>query len=167
MNLKNKEIEKKFLIEYPANDILSNIPPEDRSHIIQTYLLSEESITARVRLRRYKDTVRYYKTEKKHISDMSSYEDEKEISLSDYKSELKNADPKRCPIEKERLILRNGGHLFEIDIYPFWSDRAIMEVELQSEDEEFEIPNGIRILRDVTSDRRYKNAALAKEIPTD
>ena len=29
---------------------------------------------------------------------------------------------------------------FEIDVYPFWSDKAIMEIELRDEDEKIVFP---------------------------
>lgn len=165
MELNKKEIEKKFLIRYPSRKLLSSICERERSRIVQTYLLSEEGITARVRMREYWDRVKYTKTEKKMISFTSCFEDEKELSEAEYKKELKNADPMRKPIEKERLIIDFGGHTFEIDLYPFWNDRAIMEVELSSEDEKFEIPASVEIIKDVTEDKRYKNARLAQEIP--
>ena len=70
-------------------------------------------------------------------------------------------------MKKERILLKSGNHTFEIDIYPFWGDRAIMEVELSSEEEAFTVPAGIEIIKEVSDDKRYKNAALAKEIPND
>ena len=167
MNVKNREIEKKFLIKYPSAEFLSMIPSADRSCIIQTYLLSEKGVASRVRKREYADGVRYTKTQKRRISDMSCFEDEREISEPEYLNELQNADPARNPVQKERVLLRYDGHVFEIDLYPFWNDKAVMEVELGSEEEEFTLPLGIDIIRDVTGDRRYKNAALAKEIPND
>ena len=165
--MKKREIEKKFLIKYPSEALLASILPTDKSHIVQTYLISEKNVTARVRLRKFSDCTKYYKTLKMRISDMSAFEDEREISEAEYISELKNADPQRNSVEKERLLLREGNHVFEIDIYPFWSDRAVMEVELDSEDETFCIPKSIEVILDVTGDRRYKNAALAREIPMD
>ncbi len=167
MEEKNRETEKKFLIEYPTESVLNSIAAENRSFIVQTYLLSQQGVTSRVRLRRYHDTIRYFKTEKRRISDMSCFEDERELTKEEYLSELKAADPEKRPIEKERLLLFHDGHVFEIDIYPFWSDRAIMEVELSSEDEEYSLPGSIKVIRDVTGDRRYKNAALARALPKD
>jgi CYTH domain-containing protein len=55
--------------------------------------------------------------------------------------------------------------LLEIDVYPFWSRQAVLEIELASESEEFKIPHEIKILREVTEEGAYKNAALAKHIP--
>ena len=49
----------------------------------------------------------------------------------------------------------------EIDIYPFWDDRAVAEVEVGSEDEVVHLPDCIRVIREVTEDGRYKNASLA------
>ena len=40
-----------------------------------------------------------------------------------------------------------------------------MEVELESEDQHYTLPEGITVIREVTSDRRLKNAALARHIP--
>ena len=65
------------------------------------------------------------------------------------------------------MLLRRGNHFFEIDIYPFWRDKAVMEIELSSEDEDFEIPHEIKVIKEVTGDKRYKNASLAIEIPRD
>ena len=51
---------------------------------------------------------------------------------------------------------------FEMDVYPFWNDKAILELEVSSENEIFELPEGIDIIEDVTNNPKYKNKALAK-----
>ena len=51
------------------------------------------------------------------------------------------------------------------DLYPFWEKQAVLEVELRDEDEGFQIPPELRILREVTGDPRYLNSSLAREIP--
>lgn len=51
---------------------------------------------------------------------------------------------------------------FEIDIYPFWNDKAIVEIEIREEDQKIAFPKGLKIIREVTDDEAYKNAALAK-----
>ena len=53
---------------------------------------------------------------------------------------------------------------FEIDVYPFWNDKAIMEIELRSENQEFSIPKSINVIKEVTDDDEYKNSSLAKNI---
>ena len=50
----------------------------------------------------------------------------------------------------------------QIDVYPFWTDQAIMEIELSNPNEEIRFPDIIKVLREVTEDEQYKNASLAK-----
>ncbi len=166
-NNNNLEIERKFLIRYPSESVLKTIPACDRSAIVQTYLEGEPGVTRRVRMRRYADGTKYYKTEKIRRTTLTCDEFEGEITKQEYETLLKSADRARRPVKKERLLLKSGTHTFEIDIYPFWGDRAVMEVELTSEDETFTVPSGIEIIKEVSDDKRYKNAALANEIPND
>ena len=42
-----------------------------------------------------------------------------------------------------------------------------MEVELTDEAEEITLPRRIRILREVSNDKRYTNASISREIPKD
>lgn len=80
---------------------------------------------------------------------------------------MKSADLQRKTIIKTRYCIDCGEHTFEIDVFPFWDDRAIMEVELSHEDERFTVPQGIEMIREVTGDKRYTNSSLAREIPQD
>ena len=64
-------------------------------------------------------------------------------------------------------MLPYDGKDFEIDVYPFWQDKAVMEIELTDEMETVMLPPEIEIIKEVTGDRRYTNAALAKAIPED
>lgn len=49
----------------------------------------------------------------------------------------------------------------EIDIYPFWKDKAILEIELSDEKEQFKLPPQINIIKEVTDDIYYKNSSIA------
>jgi CYTH domain-containing protein len=55
--------------------------------------------------------------------------------------------------------------LYELDIYPFWNDKAILEVELENENQNVDIPDFLELIEEVTNDNRYTNYSLAKEIP--
>ena len=59
------------------------------------------------------------------------------------------------------------GQCFEIDIYPFWKDRAVMEIELENENQAADFPPEIEIIKEVTEDRRYTNSSMALSIPFD
>ena len=65
------------------------------------------------------------------------------------------------PIRKDRYCLTEDSQYFEIDIYPFWNDRAILEIELTDPEEEIRFPKMLKVIREVTEDENYKNAALA------
>ena len=85
----------------------------------------------------------------------------------DYTSFLKKADPRRNTIRKTRYCLPYEGQLFEIDVFPFWQDRAYLEIELKNEDQSICFPPEIELIREVTEDPRYTNAALSLQIPMD
>lgn len=166
MNQNGYEIERKYLIRRPAEAWLeANCQGTD---IIQTYLKTEApGHSDRVRRRAGKNGVVYTHTVKRRITDLRREEQEREISETEYLSLLQRADPERRSIEKRRYVLAYDGKEFEIDVYPFWQDKAVMEIELSEETEAVKLPPEIEIIRDVTADRRYTNAALAREIPVD
>ncbi len=87
---------------------------------------------------------------------------EHRIPEKEYHALLNEADSSRRPIQKTRTYFFFRRQYFELDIYPFWTDRAILELELSSEYESVHLPEGLRLIREVTDDPHYKNAALAK-----
>ena len=68
-------------------------------------------------------------------------------------------------MHKTRYCLTENNRYYEIDIYPEWKKQAILEIELRSEDEEVVLPEGIRVIREVTGDRTYSNYEMAKQMP--
>ena len=166
MNNDNLEIERKFLIKYPDMPMLERCAVG--TEITQTYLVSEaKGETARVRKRGMDGAYTYTHTVKTKISDMRRVEIEREVSAEEYDLLLQDADPKRSTIFKQRWCLRYEGQLFEIDIFPFWQDKAIMEIELTDEAQPVVFPPEIEIIKEVTHDKRYTNASMAKRIPED
>ena len=91
-----------------------------------------------------------------------------QISREEYQDLLSQADPTKRVLEKTRYCLPYRGKLLEVDLYPFWQDQAVLEVELEHEDDLISIPEELTVLREVTGDMAYKNAVLAKtdkEVP--
>ncbi len=161
----NIETEKKFLIKYPPSELFERL---EKSEIEQIYIVSDGDYDGeRVRKRRYRDRTVYTRTGKRRLTAMSAVEDEREISRQEYERLSLSSEAGSSPIIKTRYVLPYRGYDFEIDVYGFWSDRAVMEVELPSEDAEYELPPEIGIIRDVTDDVRYKNHALSRSVPTD
>lgn len=157
------EIERKFLIEYPNIKLLESLDNCEKVEIIQTYLLKDKADEeVRIRQRGKDGNYIYYKTIKKKINELKRMEIEKRLSKDEYLTLLMKQDSDYKQIKKDRYCLMHKGIYFEIDIYPFWSDKAIMEVELKDEDEEFEIPDFIEVIKEVSEDKEYKNINLAK-----
>lgn len=156
------EIERKFLIEYPDIAWLENEPNCQRIEIIQTYLKAGADEEVRVRQRGINGNYIYYKTIKKKVSEIKRVEVEKRLSQSEYLTLLMEADTTKRQIRKTRYCLTYKGQYFEIDVYPFWNDKAIAEIELSDENAEIVFPKHIKIIKEVTEDELYKNASLAK-----
>lgn len=155
------EIERKFLIEYPDLSWLETHPECAKIDIIQTYLNAPHGDEARVRQRGSNGHYTYYHTVKRRISDLKRIELERRITENEYLTLLMDADTTRRQIRKTRYCLTYQNLYLEIDVYPFWSDKAILEIELSDESTEISVPEQIRIIKEVTDDDSYKNASLS------
>lgn len=156
---KNYEIERKFLVELPD---LSQLDVRRRLGIVQTYLKSgENGSQRRVRAVDEDGRVRYTYTEKVFLTPVTREENEYEISGEEYRSLLTEHRSDCPPVEKVRYCFSYCGQLFELDTYPFSDKLAIMELELGSPEQKIDLPDNVRVLREVSDDARYSNAALA------
>lgn len=159
------EIERKFIIDYPNLEILENMRNCQKVEILQTYLkCGRDDEEVRIRQRGDGDTFMFTKTTKKTVSGMKRIEMEKRLSLEEYYKELMNADTNLHQIRKTRYCLTYNHTYFEIDIYPFWKDKAILEVELTDENDSFEFPEFLNVMSEVTDLESYKNANLARNL---
>ena len=155
------EIERRFLIEYPDIEALEKDPSCRKVEIMQTYLKSDPDKEVRVRQRGIGGSYIYYKTTKKQVSDMRRIVLEKRLTAHEYLEALMEADVTRRQIRKNRYCLSFEGQMIEVDVYPFWKDKAIMEIQLEKEDQDIRIPDRFRVIKEVTGDPSYKVAALA------
>ena len=147
----NKENERKFLAD--SFDITLAY---DKTDIRQGYVYSVPGRVIRVRTRGEKG----YITLKYRISALSRAEFEYEIPYEDAVDILENMCDGRV-LEKTRYLYNFKSHIWEIDVFKGKNEGIILaEVELQSEDEEFEIPSFIG--KEVTSDGQYSNHRLAE-----
>ena len=101
-------------------------------------------------------------TRKRKADGIRRVEIEERLTQEEYISCLVEADPAYRPIHKKRYCLSENGLYFEIDIYPEWPDKAVMEVELHNEGQPVVLPEGIEVIREVTSDPAFSNYELAK-----
>lgn len=155
------EIERKFLIEYPDIRWLESLPNCRKVDIIQTYLSAKDGEELRVRQRGENGSYIYYKTYKRRVTDVTRTEIEQRLSQREYLQLLMEADPNKRPIRKTRYCLTWDNQYFEIDVYPFWTDKAVVEIELAEENTEIRFPKELKVIKEVTDDPSYQNAALA------
>lgn len=158
------EIERKYLILRP--DLLNLGTLCRIKEISQTYLTASEG-SVRVRRTEERGKVTFVETAKRSVSALRRIEIERELTEAEYDRRLAARDPRRQTIRKTRYCLPYAGHTFEIDVFPFWSRQAIMEVELKEENEEIKFPPFIKILREVTDDPKYSNHAIARDVPSE
>ena len=165
-NEKNEvEIERKYIILKPDEDTLRAQEGFTESAIEQIYLPSDAAVTRRVRRREFSDGVRYYVTEKRRLDRMSAQEHEWEISEAEYASLAATPVDGTRPVLKRRYTFEYMSQTFEIDVYPEWRNTAIMETELGSRECEVQMPEFIKILREVTGIKAYSNAAMSRKFP--
>lgn len=158
------EIERKYLIRYPDLELLKNLVCS-KSHIRQTYLDGENG-RFRLRERGENDRNIYILTKKEKISELVRVETEKRISREEYETLLAQ-NTQIGTIEKDRYCLMHGGVYYEIDVFPFWTKQAYMEVELLSQSDPVIIPDFITLIREITYDPAYKNSSLCRNIPAE
>lgn len=151
------EIERKFLVK---GSLLSR--PDKIKEIKQHYLRKEEGFEERIRkttdmLSEYL-TTKYTHTIKKGTG-ISREEEEEEITFTEFNNLCK--DKILGSIIKTRYCVDR----WELDIYPVPDDIIpfmVMEIELENENENLpELPDGITIVKEVTEDKKWKNANLA------
>lgn len=155
---KNMEIERKFLIEIPK------IPDESIKRnidIIQVYLVDgENGCQRRVRKIAENSMNKFIYTEKIFYSPIVRKETESEINEETYNELLKQARGDCSAVIKKRICFDYLGQLFELDLYQFSDKLAILELEIDSPTQEIIFPEYIRIVKEVSDDNRYSNAAL-------
>lgn len=158
--IKGYEIERKFLVEFPDT---AQLNVKRKISITQTYLNNVLNDTQR-RVRRIQDndTTIYTYTEKLFITAVTRQEMEYEINEAEYLKLLAQSKSDSTPVEKIRYCFEYKNQLFELDTYPFSDRLAILELELESPEQHIDFPDNITIIKEVTSDARYANAALVK-----
>ena len=161
------EIERKYIIKMPNLEVLTLQKDYSRSEILQIYLPSEVGESRRVRRRIYNEKTVYIETRKIRIDNMSSTEIERELSLSEFSAIAAEIKEGTIPIEKVRHTFIYENQLFEIDVFPRWTGTAIMETELDSRERQVEFPAFLEIVREVTGDKAYSNAAMSRSFPNE
>lgn len=81
--------------------------------------------------------------------------------MEQYVGLLAEADTELHQIVKERYCFLYDNRQFELDLFPFSDEYAILEIEVRDIDEKIVLP-ALDIVKEVTDDPRYKNHYIAK-----
>lgn len=155
------EIERKFLIEYPDTEYLETIPTCRRVAIEQAYLETPDEGRFRIRRRGSREEAVYIKTVKRKINDLSHIEIENYISEKEYNDYLSQKEYVHGIIRKDRYCIALNSTYYELDVYPFFIDRATLEIELLTENQPYVLPDFVKVIREVSFEKEYKNKYLA------
>jgi len=164
------EIERKFLVKFPTSwSVLSEMFDNlvDVKRISQTYLTPEEDEpAARVRktvegLTGDTETV-YHFNQKKPVDTGVHEETEREITRAQYEKLLKKSNPDKVPVEKTRFVFKYNDQVFELDVFkgPL-KGLAILEIELEDKNDTVELPPFLKVVKEVTKDKKFTNFSLA------
>ena len=160
------EIERKYLIKKPTDEQIKSLGCISKTNIIQTYLKHYDDGVAERRVRQRgtkEDGFSFYYTEKTDVSTGVRVENERKISKDEYLDLLSEADTSLHQIVKTRYCFVYEKQYFEMDVYPFSDEYAIVEIELNDINENIKLPP-LDFIKDVTDDQRYKNYELAKSL---
>ena len=166
------EIERKFLVKFPISwenlaELFDGL--KDVKRISQTYLKPKgKDPSARVRktiegLTGDTETV-YHFNQKEYIQPGVHEETEHEINKSQYEKYLKNSHPDKVTVEKTRFVFKYRDQTFELDVFkgPL-KGLVILEIELKNKNDKVELPSFLKIVKEVTGDKKYNNFELASK----
>lgn len=156
------EIERRFLVQKPDLADISKHVSITTVNIVQTYLKSKDGTEVRLRQRGINGSYFYYLTEKTEVSNLTRVEKEQKISERQYIESLNLADTSLKQIVKKRACFVYSNQYFELDLFDFSDDKAIVEIELTSESDTIRFPEFLHVIREITNDLSYRNIALAK-----
>lgn len=146
------EIERKFLVHKKMDWKRLAL---GSSHIQQGYMAATHTVRIRIRDDQGFLTIKG----PSRNGGMSRYEFEKEITVGEARQLLALCEP--GIIDKRRYIVEYRGHTFEVDEFYGDNEGLVMaEVELKSENEDFEKPDFIG--DEVTGDRRFYNSHMRR-----
>ena len=158
-----QEVWHKYLIALPTLQTLEQTYHAASIDMMQTYLTrANPNVVRRVRQQKKRRGITSTSTPRSARPTPASGETEKPISEKEYIRYLMEGDTSLHTVHKTKYRFVYQGCRFEIDVYPFSNDRAIMRAALPQDAPALQAPPEITVLREVTDDPAYKNRQLAK-----
>ena len=170
------EIERKFLLNVDLPTLLEGTKTHpdkwgnlvDECRIEQHYLTDTGEWNIRVRKRIWYLAGEWrhccVQTMKRRITDRKCWEVEEPITTEAFDFLAGNLTLSSPALIKNRYEIKYKGFIWEVDQFlnPEYSDMLVAEIELESEDQMFPLPFWVG--KDITGDKHYRNARMAKKI---
>ena len=152
---------RKYLVKMPDLAELKAHYEAPALNMMQTYLIvTQPDVERRVRQQENGEDYLYFYTEKHNMPDGAKWATEKPISEKAYIRYLMEGDSALHSVRKTKYRFIYGDCRFELDVYPFSQDRAILF--MYSSGADAPMPPEIEVIREVTGDPAYKNRQLAR-----
>lgn len=156
---------RKYLVEMPDLDKLQKEFNSSKVDIIRTYLLNKDNSNERSILQRGSfGNFAFYYMEKRHFSGYDRIEVERMISAKEYTALISQADTRVKQISKTRYCFIWNNMYYELDVFPFWNDKAILKIQPTDKGPKMEVPQFLRVIEDITDNMSYTNYSLAQNI---
>jgi CYTH domain-containing protein len=157
------EIERKFLLRGIPDDRDLLSCRAEALEIEQWYLKVADGFEERIRRTSTNQETFYHHTYLMSQSAGVREVQERTIDRDEYDLLRSAGDPCRVQVVKRRLRFVFESQVFELDIIRSPPSRScfILELQIESEDQEIALPHFVRIAREVTGERAYTNADIA------
>lgn len=153
---------RKYLIEFPDLDWVRSRKNCQKIEITQTYLLTAYSDQEKcLRMLNLNGQRVYMVRYTKNTDEYNPNEFEFMVSEDDFMALLSQADPDKKTIKKIRYGFIFNDQYTEVDVYSFWSDRALVRIEPLRKTLPVTLPEELKIIKDVTNDSAYNSSVLA------
>ena len=160
-----KPVEKffKYLIEIDEDTIekIKNEANYSNMHIEQDYLVSTNGNERRIRRRDRNGTSLYSYSEARYISNNERVKKDKVLSEREYFEYKAEVDKNLKSINKDRHSFISNNMFYKLDIFDFDKSKGILAVQA-SKNDDIKMPSYIKVIKDITDERSYKNYHLAQ-----
>lgn len=153
--------QRKFLVDLNKSKFEFNEDNSTKIDIVQTYL-GNYNYEKRLRKRIYNGETSYFLTVQlpKNNSSKRVITNQK-INEKDYEK-IYMFDNNKYEINKTRYTFTKDKQYFKLDVFNDIENFAILEIDVKDENEMINIPNNIKVIKEVSNDKNYDNYNIAK-----
>lgn len=154
----------KYLIEVD-DELLERLKSEanySTSHIVQHYLTSDNGVERRIRRRDRDGDIMFSYSEANYLATNERIKIDRVLTERQYNDYGNQIDRSLNVTDKMRYAFINNGSFFKLDVFDFDKTKGLLSTETKKDVSEVKLPEYVKVIKDVTGDKNYKNYYLAK-----